>query len=244
MRPRTLLFVATVATILAVAVTGTAAAAHFSATGTADVHFTVNSGLAQYQWCNFNYTPFPQGIQTTTIDPDGTEKAGDPVTMTYCYGGSGTTVTPGSRYVVVAGIGDSTSFSVGCLPTPAYTPFSKPATIILNPGQGQTTLASYGPVVLTGNDSVSLSRQCDTVQLHIGDRLNIDFGTFALLYDTQQMTNPDVTGSSASINYTIDAALGQPTAVPTLSEWGFLALALFAGLGGAYCLRRQAQVRA
>src|SRR4030042_3535682 len=87
-------------------------AAHFSLTGTSSLSGSDNLTLTQFQWCNYN---FFIGTFVTTIDPDGAESIGDPVTISYCYSVTGSTTTPGSPYVAIAGIGDSSSFDVGCL---------------------------------------------------------------------------------------------------------------------------------
>ena len=213
-------------------------AAHFSVTGTPELHVTSGVSFTQFQWCNFTYDKVQN---TLTIDPDPTESIGDPVTVNYCYSVIGSTTTPGSRYVTIGGVGDATSFSVGCLPAPAYVPSSSPATLILNPGAGQTVIATYGPQVLTGNQTVTLTNQCGSFPAHVGDSLQANAGTFVLLYDTQyQGPNPDAGGSGA-INYTFDATINGPVAgeaIPTLTEWGMVALIVLAALGAVYYLRR------
>ena len=216
-------------------------AAHFSLTGTSSLQGSFQLSLTQFQWCNFSNTtgtPF-----TTTIDPDGTENIGDPVTINYCYSATGSTTTPGPPYVAIAGVGGTSSFTVSCLPQPpAYTAPTNPATLILNPGPGQTTIISYGPQVITGNQTVSVLNQCGTIQAHIGDTLQGDGGIFALLYDTRGFPAGDAgQGVSASMNFTFDASIvssAAPTSVPTLTEWGMLALAVVLGIGSVYSLRR------
>ena len=219
-------------------------AAHFSQTGTSTIHASVVRTLNQYQWCNFTWGRLDGA--TTTIDPDGAEHLGDPVTLNTCVTGSGSTSIPSERYVAIGGIGDATSFAVACLPypNPTYTPPSKPGTLILNPGAGQTILFSYGPQVITGNQSVTPVHQCSTVQAHIGDTLQVDFGLFALLYDTQSV-DPPPAGGSASINFTFDANLGtnlgtSAVAVPTLGVWGMIILViLLLGIGTFHLLMRR-----
>jgi len=216
-------------------------AAHFSLTGTSSLQGSYHLSLTQFQWCNFDRTagiPF-----TTTIDPDGTENIGDPVTINYCYSATGSTTTPGPPYVAIAGVGDSSSLSVSCLPQPpAYTAPSNPATLILNPGPGQTTIISYGPQVLTGNQTVSVLNQCGTIYAHIGDTLQGDGGIFALLYDTRGFPAGNAgEGVSASMDFTFNASIVSSTAtpsVPTLTEWGMLVLAVVLGIGSVYYLRR------
>jgi len=213
-------------------------AAHFSLTGTSNLSGTYNLSLTQFQWCNFNYTsgtPF-----TTTIDPDGTENVGDPVTINYCYSATGSTTTPGPPYVAIAGIGDPSSFSVACLPQPpTYTAPTGPATLILNPGPGQSTLISYGPQVLTGNQTISVLNQCGTIQARIGDTLQGNGGVFALLYDTRGFPAGNAgPGVSASIDLVFQANIASSVSVPTLTEWGMLVLALVLGIGSVYHLRR------
>ena len=195
-------------------------AAHFSLTGTSSLPRSYHLSLTQFQWCNFNNIagkPY-----TTTIDPDETENIGDPVTINYCYSVTGSTTTPGPPYVAIAGIGGASSFSVACLPQPLYTAPSNPATLILNPGPGQTTLISHGPQLLTGNQTVSVLNQCGTIHAHIGDTLQGNAGIFALLYDTRGFPAGNASrGVSASIDLTFNASIVSstaPTSVPTLTE--------------------------
>ena len=194
-----------IAGLVALAAAGGSEAAHFSSTGTSTIHYPMSAALNQFQWCN--YATFHNGGGTVTIEPDGTEQIGDPVTISYCYSGSGQTTITSSRYVAVAGFGDATSGTAACLPTPTYSPFTNPVTVVLNPGASQTTLISYGPTLLRGNASTSVSQQCGVIPLHIGDTITMSAGMFALVYDTQYSgPNPD-SGATASITYTIDATI-------------------------------------
>jgi hypothetical protein len=216
-------------------------AAHFRSTGTSSVSGSDNLNLTQYQWCNFGYD---RATAVTTIDPDGAENIGDPVTINYCFSGTGGTTTPGDPYVAIAGIGDASSFDVACLPQPpTYTAPSNPATLILNPGAGQTTIISYPARVLTGNETVSVLNQCGTIQAHIGDTLRWDAGVFALLYDKRGFPAGNAgQGVSASINFTFNANIissGLPVSVPTLTEWGIVVLAVVLGIRSVYYLRRR-----
>lgn len=226
------------ATLMTVGTSRVCEAAHFRATGTPAIHAPLSLALTQYQWCNFTYQSLNGG--TTTIDPDGTEQVGDPVTITACVTGSGSTSIPSSRYVTIGGIGDASSFQVACLPSPTYTASSSPGTLILDPGVSQTTMISYGPQVITGNQSVPTVHQCSTAQGHIGDVLRGDFAVFALLYDTQYAgPNPD-SGGTATFDFTFDASLTTAaTPIPTLSEWGVIVLSsLLALLTLAFVRRR------
>jgi hypothetical protein len=234
-------FLLIVLTVMVFFSPGISEAAHFSLTGTSSLSGSGDLTLTQYQWCNFDYA---RVNQDTTIDPNGSENTGDPVTINYCYTATGSTTTPGSPYVAIAGIGDSSSFDVACLPQPpAYTAPSNPATFILNPGPAQTAIISYPPQVLTGNETVSVLNQCGTFQAHIGDTLQIDAGVFALLYDTRGFPAGDAgQGVTASISFTFDANIISSTpsvSVPTLNPWGGVVLAVVLGIGPVYYLRRR-----
>ncbi len=220
--------------------------AHFSLTGTSNFSGSGSFTLTQFEWCNFNYDR--ETSPDVIVDPDAGENVGDPVTIRYCYSASGSTTTPGAPYVAIAGIGDSSSFDVGCLdnlnqPDPHYTPPTNPATLILNPGPGQTTIVSYGPQVLTGNETASVPNQCHTLQAYIGDAFRGDFGVFALLYDTRGYPGGNAgQGVTASIDFTFSADIlssNAPVSVPALNQWGTVILGLLLGAGSLYYLKRR-----
>lgn len=226
------------ATLMALGPNRICEAAHFRITGTSSIHAPVSLSLTQYQWCNFTYQSLTDG--STTIDPDGAERVGDPVTISTCVSGSGSTSVPSSRYVTVGGIGDASSFQVACLPSPSYTPSSGPGTLILNPGAGQTTMISYGPQLISGNQSVPPVHQCSIVEGRIGDVLQGNFAVFALLYDTQYAGPDPDSGGTASFDFTFDASLWTAaTGIPTLSEWGVIVLSTLLALAALAFIGRR-----
>ncbi|MCU0600303.1 MAG: IPTL-CTERM sorting domain-containing protein [Desulfobacterales bacterium] len=218
---------------------GISEAAHFSVTGTSNIDQSSILSMTQFQWCNHNNTHLNM---STTIDADGSEQIGDPVTIHYCYSVTVTTTSINEdRYIAIAGVGDSSSFSESCLPyPPAYIPSSGPATLVLNPGPSQNTIISYGPQVVEGNANVSVIDQCGTFSAHIGDTLQGDAGAFLLLYDNESQTNPDSGGSASIIfNFFAEIESNSNTSVPTMTEWGIIILSLLLAGSAIWMIKRR-----
>lgn len=170
---------------------------------------------------------------TIKIMPSPGEQIGDPVTVSYCWSGTGTTHITGEGYTAVGGIGGSVSAFSDCNAAHLSYSASGNATVSVIHNGNPTPVISYAATIIQNGQSITIPQTCGTFQAQIGDELQGAGGVFAALAGP----TPNA-GTNASLTFAFEATL--PTAgIPTFNEWGMIIFSLLLAGTAVYMMRKR-----